>query len=91
MKKERKEKKKDKKLKKGGKKEEKERKGKGKEKRRKKERGRGIGVYGVRGAWVLRRVGPHTNNARSTWMFSVFHHLQKSQQRKQHHSRCEAK
>jgi len=23
-------------------------------------------VQGVRGSWVLRRVGPHTNNARST-------------------------
>ena len=29
-------------------------------------------VYGGRGAWVLRRAGPHTNNARSTWMFFSF-------------------
>ena len=41
---------------------------------------------GCRGRRVLRRVGPHTNNARSTWMFSVFHHLQKDKQRKQCHS-----
>jgi len=26
----------------------------------------GGGVQGVRGAWVLRRARPHTNNARST-------------------------
>ena len=45
-------------------------------------------VQGGRGAWVLRRVGPHTNNARSTWMFFSFHHLQKD---KQHHSLCEAR
>ena len=31
----------------------------------KKEEG-GEWVQGVGGAWVLRRVGPHTNNARST-------------------------
>jgi len=35
-----------------------------KEKKGKKEEGRL--VYGGRGAWVLRRAGPHTNNARST-------------------------
>jgi len=46
---------------------------------------------GGRGVWVLRRVGPHTNNARSTWIFSVFHHLQKDKQRKQRHSLCEAR
>ena len=34
------------------------------QKKKKKEGGRW--VYGGRGAWVLRRVGPHTNNARST-------------------------
>jgi len=28
-----------------------------------KKRGRGMGLGG-RGAWVLRRAGPHTNNAR---------------------------
>jgi len=39
--------------------------GRGKKKERKKERGRGVGLGG-RGAWVLRRVGPHTNNARPT-------------------------
>ena len=27
---------------------------------------------GGRSAWVLRRAGPHTNNARSTWMFFQF-------------------
>jgi len=41
--------------------------GKTKKRKEKKERGRGLGwVYGDRGAWVLRRTGPHTNNARST-------------------------
>jgi len=33
----------------------------------------------------------HTINARSTWMFSIFHHLQKDKQRKQHHSLCEVR
>ena len=32
----------------------------------KRERGRGMGFRGGTGAWVLRRAGPHTNNARST-------------------------
>ena len=31
-----------------------------------KKEGGGWGFYGGRGAWVLRRAGPHTNNARST-------------------------
>jgi len=31
----------------------------------------GMGYRG-RGAWVLRRCGPHTNNARSTWVFFSF-------------------
>jgi len=39
----------------------------------------GSGVEAVRGAWVLSRVGPHTKNARSTKIFSVFHHLQEGQ------------
>jgi len=35
--------------------------------RKKKEEKKGGGwVYGVRGAWVLRRAGPHTINTRST-------------------------
>jgi len=46
----------------------------GKEEKERESGGRGIGkkkegggwIQGVRGAWVLRRVGPHTNNARST-------------------------
>jgi len=37
--------------------------GRGKKERKKKETGRGMGF---RGAWVLRRAGPHINNARST-------------------------
>jgi len=36
-----------------------------KEGRKKNNKG-GRWVYGGRGAWVLRRAGPHTNNARST-------------------------
>ena len=44
--------------------------GGGKKKEKKKEGGGW--VYEGRGAWVLRRVGPHTNNARSTWMFFIF-------------------
>ena len=44
-----------------------------------------------RGAWVLSRVGPNTNNARSTSTFSVFHRLQKDKQRKQRHSLCEGR
>ena len=41
---------------------------KGKEERKKKKQRKreGDGFEGVRGAWVLRRAGPHTNNARST-------------------------
>ena len=39
--------------------------GKGNNKKRKKKEG-GRWVYGGRGASVLRRAGPHTNNARST-------------------------
>ena len=58
------------------KKEEKERKGWGGEKKKLKERGRWVGLKEI--AWVLRRVGPHTNDARSTWIFSVFHHLQRT-------------
>jgi len=38
-----------------------------------KKRKRGGWVQGFEGAWVLRRVGPHTNNARSTWMFFWFY------------------
>ena len=49
--------------KRGEKKEKNERKGGGWKKKQK--RGRGMGLWG-RGAWVLRRTGPHTNNARST-------------------------
>ena len=33
--------------------------------RKKKKKREGDGFKGGRGAWVLRRVGPHTNNARS--------------------------
>jgi len=33
---------------------------------REKKKEEGEWVYRGRGAWVLRRVGPHTNNARST-------------------------
>jgi len=49
-------------------KKEKKRKKRGKVGGRAKERNQEGGgwVLGVRGAWVLRRVGPHTNNARST-------------------------
>jgi len=32
----------------------------------KKKEGGGWGFNGGRGAWVLKRAGPHTNNARST-------------------------
>ena len=39
---------------------------KGGKKGRKKKEGGGLGFNGGRGAWVLRRAGPHTNNARST-------------------------
>jgi len=40
--------------------------GRGK-KEEKKEKKEGVRwVYGGRGAWVLRRAGPHTNNADST-------------------------
>ena len=63
-KKKRKEKENDKKGKKK-KKEEKKRKSGGGGKCKNKKEGRGW-VQGVRGAWVLRRVGPLTNNARST-------------------------
>ena len=56
---------------------------KGKRKRQK-EIGRGMGFRGGRGAWVLRRAGPHTNNARSTWMFFSFSSSAKG--RKQRHS-----
>ena len=38
----------------------------GAEKRKKKRKKRGDGFRGGRGACVLRRAGPHTNNARST-------------------------
>ena len=40
--------------------------GKGEKKKKKRKEGRGWGFNGGRGAWVLRRAGPHTNNARST-------------------------
>jgi len=54
----------------GRKEEEEKEKGKEKEERerehKKKERGGGEWVQGVRGAWVLRSVGPHPNIARST-------------------------
>jgi len=47
-------------------KEKNERKG-GKEKKERKKKKEGGGwFYGGRGAWVLRRAGPHTNNARLT-------------------------
>ena len=52
--------------------------GKGKKKRKKKEGG-GWGFNWGRGAWVLRRAGPHTNNARSTWMFFSFSSSAKGQ------------
>ena len=40
---------------------------KGGEKKRKEKKKEGGGwVQGGRGAWILRRAGPHTNNARST-------------------------
>jgi len=70
-KKEKKRKRTKKKLRKNGKK-----RGKGEEKwrggqRGKKKRGGGL-VQAVRGAWVLRGIGPHTNNARSKWMFFSF-------------------
>jgi len=53
--------------KRGEKKEENERSGGGEKKggKRKKTEGEGW-VLGGRGAWVLRRAGPHSNNARST-------------------------
>jgi hypothetical protein len=35
-------------------------------KKEEKKEGGGWGFNGGRGAWVLRRAGPHTNNARST-------------------------
>ena len=38
---------------------------KNEQKKEKKKQG-GRWVYGGRGAWVLRRAGPHTNYARST-------------------------
>ena len=38
---------------------------KGGKKEKKKREGDGV-LMGVRAAWVLRRAGPHTNNARST-------------------------
>ena len=48
-------------------KEKNERKGGRKKKEQKKKNKEGERwVYGGRGAWVLRRAGPHTNNARST-------------------------
>ena len=50
---------------KGGMKEENERKGGKEKKEQKNNRGREMGLWG-RGARVLRRAGPHTNNARST-------------------------
>jgi len=46
--------------------EENERKRGGDKKRNKNKKEGGRWVSGVRGAWVLRRAGPHTNNARST-------------------------
>jgi len=48
-------------------KEKNERKG-GKEKieQKKEKKEGGTWIYGGRGAWVLRRAGPHTNNARLT-------------------------
>jgi len=60
----------------------------GRKKKDEKKKGKkgGRWVYGGRGAWVLTRAGPHTNNARSTLTFSVFHHLQNDKQRKQRHS-----
>jgi len=48
----------------GGKKEQKERKGGGRKRKKGKKEEGGRWVEGVRGAWVLRRVRPHTNNAR---------------------------
>ena len=50
-----------------GMKEKNERKG-GKEKieQKKEKKEGGTWIYGGRGAWVLRRAGPHTNNARLT-------------------------
>ena len=40
--------------------------GRGEKKERKKKKEGGGWVQGGRGAWVLRKAGPHTNNARST-------------------------
>jgi len=39
--------------------------GGGEKRREKREKGEEERVQGGRGAWVQRRVGPHTNNARS--------------------------
>ena len=64
--------------------------GKGEKKKKKKEGG-GWGFNGGRGAWVLRRAGPHTITLDRHECFSVFHHLQKDKQRKQRHSLCEAR
>ena len=38
----------------------------GREKKEPKKKEGGRWVHGGRGAWVLKRAGPHTNNARST-------------------------
>ena len=40
--------------------------GRGKKKKRKPKKEGGRWVFGGRGAWVLRRAGPHTNNDKST-------------------------
>ena len=42
--------------------------GKGGEEKKRKEKKKegGVWEHGVRGAWALRRIGPHTKNARST-------------------------
>ena len=68
-KKERKEKKKETKKKRGEKRGIKEK--RGGEKKEMKKDGRGW-VEGGRGMWVLRRTGPHANNARSAWKFFSF-------------------
>jgi len=44
----------------------KEKRGRKKKEENKEKKEGGRWVYGGRGAWVLRRAGPHTNDARST-------------------------
>jgi len=64
---------------------------KGKEKKMGEEQKEGWEGFRGRGAWVTRRVGPHTNDAKLTRIISGFDHLQKDKPRKQRHSQCEAR